>query len=126
MQKIIFTETDNGSYTLKFGVKDFGAKGLEVCKFSLESRTHSLWIEFQGNLFDLFTRYDLGKDYFNNSCKEKNLIKVYEDKGSCVVEARTGALYDLLKESAVDELGTFRCKKPITFYWKGHLDSEAA
>lgn len=126
MQKIIFTETQNGSFSLKFGAKDFGPKGMDICTFVLECKEHGLWMEFQGNLFDIFTRYELNAQYMNNSSKEKNLIRVYMEKGSCVVEAGTGALYDLLKEAAAEDLGTFRCKKPITFYWKGHQDSEVA
>lgn len=124
MQKIHFTHNDHGYFSLKFGVKDFGPKGLDSRRFTLESKEHSLQMEFHGNLFDLFTRFELNADYFNNSCIERKVLKVYEENGSCVVEAGSGSLYDLLKESAAEETGTFRCKKPITFYWKGV--SEAA
>lgn len=126
MQKINFTENQNGSFSLKFGAKDFGPKGTDICKLVLEAKEYGLWMEFQGNLFDIFTTYELNSQYLNNLSWEKKLIRVYLEKESCVVEAGTGALYDLLKESAAEDKGVFRCKKTITFYWRGNLDEAVA
>ena len=68
---------------------------------------------------ELFTRFDLRDPAFLSgaySCPD--FIRVSEESGNWIVEARTGSLYDFFRERLENGRYLMRVARPVTFAWR--------
>ncbi len=129
MKKLLIREDKSGFYHLeKFGLDFTGLKGKEVFDLQIESKSKSIQLEFpRVTVFDLFLKFDFQlPEVKNNSFLFPHFVRIRQEGTEIIVEARTGTLYDLFKERAASQNCQLRAPLPISFYWSGITDREAA
>jgi hypothetical protein len=129
MKKLLVREDKNGFYHLeKFGLAFTGEKGKEVFDLQIESKSKNLQLEFpRVTVFDLFTTFDFHlPEVKSNLFLFPHFVRVRQEGLEMIVEARTGALYDFFKERAASQNWQFRSSLPVSFFWSGLQDREAA
>jgi hypothetical protein len=129
MKRVYVREGDDGRFSLVgFGVEYAGRDGTLPFRLVVESRNRELHLEFpETRLFDLFTTFDLGDlDFLANRYLSGDFLRVSFEKSECVVEARSGTLYDFFKERVASGECQLLAPQPVAFYWNGNSDNEAA
>lgn len=129
MKKLLVREDKNGFYHLeKFGLHFTGPDGKEFFDLEIQSRSKSIQLEFpRVNVFDLFHQFHFQlPEVKDNSFLYPHFVRVRQEGLELVVEARTGTLYDFFKERAANQTCQLRSPFPVSFYWSGRQDREAA
>jgi hypothetical protein len=129
MKKLLIREDKSGFYHLeKFGLEFTGTKGQDTFDLQIESKSKSIQLEFpRVTVFDLFAKFDFQlPEVKTNSFLFPHFVRIRQEGTEILVEARTGTLYDLFKERAASQNCQLRAPLPISFYWNGISDREAA
>ncbi|MGZ3713619.1 MAG: hypothetical protein ACXVBE_17770 [Bdellovibrionota bacterium] len=129
MKRLFLREEAAGKYSIRgFGANLAGADGKNPFHLVIESRSRDLLLEFPETfLFDLFTHFDLkAPAYLENRFVAENLVQIAHEERECVIQANSGTLYDFFKERAATGNCVMSAAKPISFYWKGSTELDAA
>jgi hypothetical protein len=128
MKKLVIRESE-GKYNLEnFGSYYTGLDGRQTFTLVIESSSRALSLEFpETTVFDLFARFNLRDNEFMDgrfACAD--FVRVKEENLECVVEAPCGTLYDFFRERTASGHCQLRSAKPLSFYWNGTQEREAA
>lgn len=128
MKKLVIRESQGQFHLENFGAYYTGSDGRALFTLVIEGREGGLRLEFpETSLFDIFSRFDLrDPEFMEGRYACPDFVKVIQEGGECVVEARCGTLYDFFKERVASGQCRIQSPKPLSFFWSGRSESDAA
>jgi hypothetical protein len=128
MKKLVIRESGGQYHLENFGSYYTGLDGRQRFHLVIESEDGRLSLEFpEATVFDIFARFNLrDQDFMEGRFACPNFVRITDQGGECVVEAPCGTLYDFFKERAASGHCRLSAYKPLSFYWRGRGERDAA
>lgn len=128
MKKLVIRENDGKYHLENFGAYYTGLDGRQSFTLVIESSSRGLSLEFpETTVFDLFTRFNLrDNDFMDGRFACPDFVTVKEEALECIVEAPCGTLYDFFRERMANGHCQLRATRPLSFYWNGTSERDAA
>lgn len=127
MKKLVIREQGGHFHLENFGAYYCGGDGRAPFTLVIEGE-RGFRAEFpEASVFDLFARFDLrGHDFMEGRYACPDFVRLREEAGEWVLEAPCGTLYDFFKERVASGYCELTAGKPISFFWNGRREADAA